>query len=202
MFINDHSFINVDMPRTKRKTDDDVLDALLPAILITGVDRITLREMGAAAGLSPATLVQRFGSRIEVIEAALDRSTERLERELDEPLPDGMAPAAGLARWLADLTAPISDRALLVGSFQVLARDILITDRNQRARHHLGLVRRRISTGLTAMGCSPQAAHRQAVLVEAHWHGLVIQWAVHGEGELAEWVHDGLLRLLDQLNRD
>lgn len=190
------------MPRIKHKTDDEVLDELLPAILVTGVDRITLKEMGAVAGLSPATLLQRFGSRIELIEAALDRSTERLERDLEEPLPEGLEAEQGLVRWLADLTGPISDRQLLVGSFQVLGRDILVTARNRQARRHLELVRRRIAAGLAGMGFAPEAAAHQAALVEACWHGLVIQWALHGEGTLEGWVHDGLVRLLGQLSRD
>lgn len=190
------------MPRIKHKTDEEVLDELLPAILVAGVDRITLKEMGAVAGLSPATLLQRFGSRIELIEAALDRSTERLERSLGEPLAEGADAREGLVRWLADLTGPIADRQLLVGSFQVLGRDILVAARNRRARRHLELVRRRIATGLAGMGFAPEAAARQAALVEAHWHGLVIQWAVHGEGTLEGWVRDGLARLLDQLRRD
>lgn len=190
------------MPRIKHKTDDEVLDELIPAILVAGVDRITLKEMGAVAGLSASTLVQRFGSRIELIEAALDRSTDRLERELAEALPPCPDPREALARWLADLTGPLANRELLVGSFQVLARDILIEARNRRARHHLDLVRRRISAGLAAMGLAPATAARRASLVEAHWHGLVIQWAVHGQGTLADWVHDGLLVLLDQLGHD
>ena len=34
------------VPRSKRKTDGEVLDELLPTILVAGLDRITLEEMG------------------------------------------------------------------------------------------------------------------------------------------------------------
>lgn len=202
MIISERAFINVGMPRTKRKTDREVLDALLPTILVVGIDRVTLKEMGAVVELSASTLLQRFGSRMELIEAALDRSTDMLEQTLAEPRPDGVSAQEGLVRWLADLAHPISDRRLLVGSFQVLGRDILVEARNGRARRHLGLVRRRIETGLIEMGFDSASAGRNSVLVEAHWHGLVLQWAVHGEGPLDTWVRDGVLRLLEHLSPD
>ncbi|MEZ4323426.1 MAG: hypothetical protein R3F61_38530 [Myxococcota bacterium] len=187
------------MSRSKQKTDAEVLDALLPAILEIGLDRVTLKELGEVVGLSPATLVQRFGSRIAVIEAALDRSTLALERALQHPEAPGEDPREALITWLAELAAPLSERRRLVGTLEVLGRDIVVPERNQRARHHLGLVRLRIERGLTAMGVPPDAAHCHAAAVEAQWHGLVLQWALHGEGALDAWLRRGLHSLLAHL---
>lgn len=192
---------NCTMPRRKSKTDEAVLDELLPIILVAGMDQVTLKEMSAAVGLSSATLLQRFGSRMGLIEAALDRSTDLLEQTLAEPHPAGADPQEALVGWLMELAQPVADRRLLVGSLQVLGRDILVAGRNRSARRHLALVRRRIEKGLVEMGFEQAAAHQLTALVEAHWHGLVLQWALHGEGALQDWLRCGLVALLTQLRR-
>lgn len=199
--MNTHLYTS-EVPRSKRKTDDEVLDELLPTILVAGLDRITLEEMGAAVGLSSSTLLQRFGSRWGVIEAALDRSTDALEQTLAEPPPEGADPREALIDWLADLARPVADKRRLVGSLQVLGRDILVAARNRQARRHLGLMRQRIESALVDMGFDPAAATSQALVVEAHWHGLVVQWALHGHGTLDAWIRHGLMTLLRQLSHD
>lgn len=180
------------MPRRKQRSDAQVLDAILPVILARGLHRVTLPELGEAAGLSPATLLQRFGSRTEVIEAALDQGTAALEAELDRPPCFEEDPRAALIHFLLGLAAPIGDRERLAGSLEILGRDMVVPHRNLAARRHLGLVRARIARGLEAMGHAPDEAQRRALTVEALWHGLAIQWALHGEGRLDDWLRVGL----------
>lgn len=187
------------MPRRKKLSDEQVLDAILPEILRRGLQSVTLPELGEVVGLSPATLLQRFGSRTGVIEAALDRTTDALELELQQPLPGDEEPLDGLIGWLVRLAEPVADRELLAGSLEILGRDIVVPERNAAARRHLGLVRQRIERALVASGRTATAARWQGAMVEAHWHGLSIQWALHGEGPLDGWMRDGLRALLQSL---
>ncbi|MET8542281.1 helix-turn-helix domain-containing protein, partial [Kitasatospora sp. NPDC004799] len=51
------------MPRPRTTSDAEILAATARAIGIHGPGRLTLAHVGAEAGVSPATLSQRFGSK-------------------------------------------------------------------------------------------------------------------------------------------
>ncbi len=83
------------MGRIKTISDEVVLDSLLELIMEVGPDGLTFARAGSATGLSPATLVQRYGNKEALLEATLLRAWESLENETEaadaeEPLnPEG-----------------------------------------------------------------------------------------------------------------
>ncbi len=186
------------MPRRKTISDPELLDALLPVVLRCGVHRVTLAELGAVVGLSAATLIQRFGTRQRLLDAVLDRSTVHLEVELATVRHHGadqQPQPAWLFAWLAERTDPIADRELLAGNLGVLARDVSDPERRHQARRHQALIRERIRRSLRGAAVPSDRVEDLAATIEAHWHGLVIQWALTGEGSLSRAVEMGLWRL-------
>lgn len=177
------------MARSKTIADDDLLDALRPVLLKQGLHRATLAQLGTAVGLAPATLLQRFGSRRGLVDAVLDRATEQLACEIEAAPSD-----VPLVDWLAGRWRDLDDRELLAGGLQVLGRDFTVAERRRVAGRHQALIRERIRRGLDAMGLDASPASIR--LVEAHWHGLVIQWGLDGDGRLEAFVANGLRRLL------
>lgn len=83
------------MPRHKTISDEHLLDILLVTITDVGPDALTFALAAKACGLSPATLVQRYGDRSSLVQAVLLRSWDRLQNETEladreEPLtPEG-----------------------------------------------------------------------------------------------------------------
>jgi len=83
------------MARPKTISDEQVLDALLQALLENGPDGLTFARAATACGLSPATLVQRYGDREALVQAILLRAWDRLEAETEAadaeeaPTPEG-----------------------------------------------------------------------------------------------------------------
>lgn len=83
------------MARPKTISDEAILDAVLDQMLAVGPSNLTLAQAGKAAGLSPATLVQRYGDKDTLIEAALLHAWDLLDQataraDLEEPLtPEG-----------------------------------------------------------------------------------------------------------------
>lgn len=71
------------MPRHKIISDQKVLDDLFDLILETGPDGLTFALAAKACGLSPATLVQRYGNRLSLVEAVLLRAWDRLQIETE-----------------------------------------------------------------------------------------------------------------------
>lgn len=67
------------MGRSKTVSDQTVLDRLLAALETVGPDGFSFSKASSAVGLSAATLVQRFGTREAMIEAALLHAWDRLD---------------------------------------------------------------------------------------------------------------------------
>ncbi|WP_414471370.1 TetR/AcrR family transcriptional regulator [Microvirga sp. M2] len=83
------------MARPRTIPDEQVLDALLEALMDNGPDGLTFTRAAAACGLSPATLVQRYGAREALVQAILLRAWDRLDAETEAadeeeaPTPEG-----------------------------------------------------------------------------------------------------------------
>ncbi|KAF1017395.1 MAG: hypothetical protein GAK31_00660 [Stenotrophomonas maltophilia] len=69
--------------------------------------------------------------------------------------------------------------------------------RGTLAGRHVLALRQALSSRLQALGVrQPEQAAR---MVEAHWHGLVLQWGLGGTGSLCRWMAAGLADVLDLL---
>jgi len=83
------------MARPKTIPDEQVLDSLLPALMESGPDGFTFARAAKTCGLSPATLVQRYGARGALVQAILLRAWDRLDAETEAadaeeaPTPEG-----------------------------------------------------------------------------------------------------------------
>lgn len=83
------------MARRKTIPDEQVLETLLATMLETGPDALTFARAAKACGLSPATLVQRYGNREALVQAILLRAWDRLDAETEAadaeepPTPEG-----------------------------------------------------------------------------------------------------------------
>lgn len=64
-------------------SDQEILGATARVIGRVGPGKITLAEVGEEAGVSPSTLVQRFGSKRELLLAVAERAPPALSRRID-----------------------------------------------------------------------------------------------------------------------
>lgn len=181
------------VPRHKLISDAELLDAVVQLIGECGPEGFTLAQLGERVGLAPATLVQRFGSKKALIEAAIGRANARLARAVARtPVPTRDAEAA-LVEWLVELAAPFRTRELIASHLVFLRRDLLEPELRAKAKRHSSLVRRRVREFLEVL--EPDSVGRAAptaLALEAQWHGLVIQWAIAGHGSLETWLRSGL----------
>lgn len=184
------------MPRTKLQTDEEVLTRALEVLIEKGPQKVTLPDVGRATGLSPSTLIQRFGSKQKLVERALRRSTELLSEE-NESIPEFAASRKGLLRWIRKAARPLATREQVAGSLALLMDDIAIEERRRDATAHMMEFRRGVERWLSMLGSKKPRQHTD--LLEAHYHGLIIQWALHGKGSLGKHLDRGIGRLLDSL---
>ncbi|MDF2118451.1 TetR/AcrR family transcriptional regulator [Roseiarcaceae bacterium H3SJ34-1] len=96
------------MGRTKTVSDETLLDRLLGAIHDSGPGELTFSNASKAAGLATATLVQRFGTRDAMIEAAMLHAWDKLEAATaaaDSEVPENAAGAVALLMRLMPVHA-------------------------------------------------------------------------------------------------
>jgi len=78
------------MGRSKTVSEIELLARLLPVLRQVGPAGLTFSKASDAAGLSPASLVQRFGTRDAMVEAILSHAWDRLDETteaLDAEMP-------------------------------------------------------------------------------------------------------------------
>jgi len=183
------------VPRSKLISDADLLDVVVRTIGERGPGGFTLADLGEQVGLSPATLLQRFGSKRQLIESAIGRANERLAVAVSRVPTAGHDAESALVEWFVQLAHPFRTRALIASHLVFLRRDLLDPALRAKASRHSRLVRRRVVHYLEAIE-PDRDARAVATALEAHWHGLVIQWAIAGQGALDVWLRAGLTLFL------
>ncbi len=186
------------MGRPRTLSDEQVMNAVAIAVGRVGPHRLTLRDVAQEAGVSPAMLVQRFGSKRGLLlgflraGGALDsmRRAYTVAASPVEGLIDAVVATSGadlspeeFANHLAFLHLDLSDpefRAVLAEE-EAEVRQELVAYLHAAVEH--GELR-------------PVEVRRLAAAVHAIWNGAQIAWAVERDGTLAGALTRDLWTLL------
>src|SRR5919202_195020 len=187
-------------PRPRTVTDADILAAAARAIGRVGPARLTLADVAAEVGLSPATLVQRFGSRRGLLlalaasaGAAVDACFAGIRAAHPRPL-DALVAAA------TDMTRHTTTPEELANHLSFLQIDLSDPDFHRLALEN----HRRILAGYRALLDDAVAAgeivhcdtRRLARAVGAVGGGSLIAWAILREGSAQTFVREDVETLL------
>src|SRR3712207_5445213 len=113
------------MPRPRTVEDSAVLDAVAEVAGRVGPSSLTLAMVGEEVGLSPATLLQRFGSKRGLLLAMTERWATSGERPLAG---DGGSPLATLRDGLVALAADVDPPERMAASLAYLQLDMTDPD--------------------------------------------------------------------------
>lgn len=188
------------MPRPKSVSDEAILSRMHRLIQRIGPDRFTLAAAGAEVGLSASTLVQRFGTKRDLLLAADRWAVEQWVAGMDAVPPGGPALDRlidGLVFTLDAATTPeemansvsLLQIALADGDFHASTR----SGAQQVREKVTDRLRDAVSTGELRPGTDVETL---ADLVEVTYHGAMIAWAIHREGSLYDFVRERFGRLL------
>ena len=177
------------MPRTKRITDDAVLDAVARMITRHGPHALTLAHVGREVGLHPATLLQRFGSKKKLLRAFGRRSAASAPALFAN---ERASPLAALRASLHAMAAPLADRRTLPNNVAMLLEDLRDPALARSAGRQAASIEREITARLDEAVAARElrAADTGALArtIHAAWNGAVITWALHGRGSLERWI--------------
>lgn len=181
------------MARPRTIADAAILDGALALLQRHGPAALTFAALGKAVGLSPATLVQRYGTREALLHAALVAAWDRLdaltaaEDETQDESPEG-AIALLEALWPANENMDdYADGLLLLREDM---RDPVLRARGTAWLEALALaLGRRITS-------DPKARRPLGRLMVSQWQGAQLWWAFGRKGapheaigkELRDWL--------------
>ena len=182
------------MPRPKQLSDEALLEAAMPAIFGKAPGEMTLAEVGKAVGLSPATLLQRFGSKQQLVVAALALANEKNFAALDRLPPERGSEA--VIRIFVDRTPGPEHEGLLGDQLLWLRASMADPHINLLSRDYFERFRKAIAERLPPLS---MAADDAVLLVEAQWHGALTQWGIDRKGHLRDYVEARMRALFEAL---
>jgi AcrR family transcriptional regulator len=181
--------------RPRKVTDDDVFLAVQRSMSRLGPGDLTLADIAAEAGVTAGLLVQRFGSKRELLLALSERFSGGTA-EMFEELRRGRSPLAAIRAYSDGMAHLASSPAVLARNFAYLQIDLTDPD----FRKHLAkqaresrlelqkLIRSAIDAGELVPSTNPKQLART---IEAIVSGSMLSWAFYQEGTAAKWMrHD------------
>ena len=185
-------------PLRKRELLDSVVDYLAEQ----GLADTTLRPMAAALGVSINRLVHHFGSKEELITAALARAIDRqieVQRKWLQRSPK-LTQVELYRRWWKWICRSPRNLALVRLNYEAATLETTVTGLDGAVRaDQIGVWRHDVEHRLVAEGLKPESAALEASLIKATFTGLVMD--LFATGDTRRLTH-AIDEWLDRLDRD
>jgi AcrR family transcriptional regulator len=188
------------MPRPKTVSDDDVVSATGRVLQRVGPARFTLADVAVESGLSPATLIQRFGSKRALMVAFANAEAAKAAAPFESARRTTRSPLGALRVALIGVSEHFRSRQDVANGLAVLLDDITNDEMRAAAALHAETTERAIHLLLVeAVAAGELKAGETGDLaksVQAAWNGAIIQWALRGVGSFERWLAPVLAPLL------
>jgi AcrR family transcriptional regulator len=185
-------------PRPRARSDADILAAAVQVIGQVGPGKLTLADVAREVGLSPPTLVQRFGSKRGLLLAVARGAGPGLDFAAARARHRSAVDA--LVRVLADCTRYFGSPENISNHLAFLEIDLTDPEFHQIALDHARRFRAELRAVLDQAvregELRPGDTTRLARVIEATYHGSLLAWAIHREGSVEKWVQQDLETLL------
>jgi AcrR family transcriptional regulator len=182
----------------------ELLDAVVRYLAEHGLANVSLRPMAGELGVSVNALVHHFGSKDDLIVAALRRSEtvqKNVEAQWLERRPQ-LSQADLLRSWWRWITASPENLAVVRLGIEAAALDATVTGLPRQVRgDQIGIWRANIEQRLLEEGVAQSTATIEASLAKAMFTGLVVDLLASGQrARLTRALELGLERL-ERLDR-
>jgi AcrR family transcriptional regulator len=182
-------------------SDEAVLAATGEVIAKHGLTHLTLALVAEEAGLSPAAIVQRFGSKRGMLLAFARQAAPATRGPFERARASCDSPLAALRAGLAGFVAGVRSRTELANHMTLLELDIADPEFRPHAEEHARIMRQEIAALLGEAVTAGELeagidAERLARAVHVTFNGAQISWALLGEGTLADALRIDLDHLL------
>ncbi len=194
-------------PRPRTVDDATILDAAIRVLSRIGSERLTLADVGAEAGLSAATLVQRFGSKRELMLSLMRHATDGVDARFANAIATTESPLEGLFAAAADRIeskegpVTVANRLAFVlanmddPDFQALA----VEDSRRAVEGYKQMIEKAVAGGELVEGYLDSTQLAQTI--HAITFGSLITWSINSNGNLRSKIRRDLDVLLRPFRR-
>lgn len=175
-------------PRPRTVDDSTILEAAVTVLGRIGSDRLTLADVGGEAGLSAATLVQRFGSKRELMLSVLKFATAGMDERFEAATDSAESPLEAIFAAAADRAGPLGGPEAIANILAFYLSDLgdpefraLATENSRKAVAGF----KRLLDEAVAGGEIAESYVDTAQLSETIYSltmGTLLTWTVTGEG--------------------
>jgi AcrR family transcriptional regulator len=182
-------------PRPRATSDADILGATARVVARVG-PHLTLADVAKEAGVSPATLVQRFGSKRGLLLALAAMAPVSLPGEFARIRAAHRSPLAAVT-GVADCMAAMADTPeTFSNSLAFLQMDLVDADFQRHAAAHsrvmLAELTKLLDQAVAAGELRKTNTRLLARAVQAMIGGALLQWAIDREGRVVERLREDL----------
>lgn len=193
------------MARPRTIADADILMALHAVVGRIGPARMTLADVAAEVGLSPATLVQRFGSKRGLLLAFAKAGAETADYCFRAVRAAHPSPLDALVAAATAMTQSMGSPEELANGLAFLQMDISDREFRRYALENFEKTvagyRALLNDAVKAKELKPCDTRKLAHAVAAVSGGSLIAWAVWQRGSAEKWVRRDLDTLLAPYRR-
>lgn len=188
-------------PRPRTTPDAVILDALARVVSRVGPAKLTLGEVAAEAGHSPAGLVQRFGSKRGLLLAFARRNAAEVPKRFAQARRDAASPLEALFDALSAPSRQADSPQALSHHLALAQQDLDDPDFHRcafdAARAMLDEIRASLDAAVAngeLMECDTESVART---VQTAYTGALVTWTVYRQGSLAEWMRGEVEAVLE-----
>jgi AcrR family transcriptional regulator len=174
--------------RPRTTSDDQILAATARAISAVGPSELTLADVARKAGIAPATIVQRFGSKRALLLAFTARASIGVEQGFAAAQRSHTSPLRALVGHLIDLASALRTPDELSRHLAFLQLELGDPEFHQHTRRHADAMRKQVRLLLEAAvdggELKPCDTKRLADALHVTYNGALITWAILRRGSL------------------
>jgi len=187
-------------PRPRGTSDEDLLAATHRVVSRLGPN-LTLGDVAKEAGVSPATLLQRFGSKRGLLLAFAAAGSADVSAEFTAIRARHPSPLAALHELARCMAAMAATPETLSNSLAFLQMDLFDPDFHRHAlAHSRGMragIKALLDDAVDAGELSRTDTDSLAGAVQSMMGGSLLQWAIDREGKAADRLSEDLGTLLN-----
>lgn len=181
------------MPRPRKASDAQILDHTLALMEELGSDALTFAALAERTGLSGSTLVQRFGTKQGLIDAAVAHAWDALDQQTTALIETEPSTPDGALNILTRLSEQYGDIDSYADKLRVLREDL----RNPKFRARGNAWVTRVAAALDSR--FPAALSGFGLQLVAQWQGALLLWAFAPTQPVHRFVRTHLSRFLETL---
>jgi AcrR family transcriptional regulator len=187
--------------RPRSVSDEQILAATARAISRLGPARLTLAAVAAEAGVAAPTLVQRFGSKRNLLLAFARQAADDPSARFAAARTSSGSAITAVRAALLDMAAGIHTPGELANHLAFLQLELADPEFHQHTLDHANATLQQIKELLDAAvrdgELRPCGTAQLARAIYTTYNGALITWAVHRTGSLTQWLDRELAFLIE-----